>query len=354
MTRKINVLSNVLTFVITIALCIVAVIVTNGKFVAEMLEVVLNFTLGAIIAGLICTTLHELGHVIFGKANGFDLISFTVWFFKWHKRGKKFEFDFVMIKDSAGYTEMLPKYNDNLDKRFYKMTMGGSVLVFFAMLIGLVPIFINITNFTLYSILLMFLPIGAYVFFGNILPMATSGVRNDGAILMGIKNKEDSLKVAVNILAIQGEMYNGKTPAEIDKSLYFDLPQLPEDDYHFAMLLNARYLYYLDAGDIENALSVSDRLLGLESYYSKEAMFEFKRDALYNACVLKPNEDLADELMYELEKVLNKDNSVGNIRAKMAYLLAVNQEPDSLDMFYKKGVKEAKKHPLKGVKSCST
>lgn len=348
MSKKINIISNVLTFCITIALCVLAVVVTNGRYVVDMPKVVLNFTLGAIIAGLICTALHELGHVIFGKSNGFDLISICIWFFKWHKRGKKFEFDFVMIKDCAGYTEMLPKHNDNLDKRFNRMTMGGSVFVFVAMLIGLIPIFVNISSFTLYSVLLMFLPIGAYVFFGNILPMSTGGVRNDGAILSGIKNGEDSVKVALNILAIQGEMYNGKTPAEIDKKLYFDIPQLPEDDYNFAMILNARYLYYLDAGEVENALSVSERLLSLEDYFSKEAMFDFKRDALYNACVLKLDEEVADDLMYELEKTLNKDNSVANIRAKMAYLIVISKEVDSLGVFYKKGVKEAKKHPLKG------
>ena len=53
--------------------------------------------------------------------------------------------------------------------------------------------------------------------------------------------------------------------------------------------------------------------------------------------------------MYELDKYLNKSNTVTNVRAKMAYLLYVKGETEMVDMFYKKGVKEANKHQLKGL-----
>ncbi len=348
MSRRTNLISNILTFALTIAFCCLAVYVANGRYYVEMYEVFLNFALGAIVAGFVCTAVHELGHLVFGKANGFKLVSLTIWFFRWKKCGKKTVFEFTWMTDSAGGTEMIPTYAENLKKRLRNMTVGGSIFTFIVMLVGLIPVFVEGLSFTVFSLLILFLPIGAYVFFGNILPMTNGGARNDGAVLLGLRKNHDSTTVALNILAIDSELYNGKTPSEIDENLYFDLPQLPEDDLNFAILLNARYLYYLDCGDFENAKAVTDRLLTLDEYFGKEVMFEFKRDALYNACTFDFNEDVADDLMYELEKFLNNNNTAGNVRAKMAYLIGVSKETEQIDDFYKKGVKEAKKHPLKG------
>ena len=52
--------------------------------------------------------------------------------------------------------------------------------------------------------------------------------------------------------------------------------------------------------------------------------------------------------MYEAEDYLNKYNTLTNIRIKLAYLYFIVGERGSVDTFYKKGIKEAKKCPLKG------
>ena len=128
----------------------------------------------------------------------------------------------------------------------------------------------------------------------------------------------------------------------------FDLPQLPEDSLNFAMLLNARYAYYLDKQDYENAKKITDRLLSLEEYLPKNYVNIVKTDALYNACTFDFNEEKADDLMYELEIYLNNVNTVTNVRVKLAYMLNVKQENGNLDMFFKKGYKEADRCQIKG------
>ena len=68
-------------------------------------------------------------------------------------------------------------------------------------------------------------------------------------MLKGLIKKEPSYLTAVNILAIEAYLYQGFTPSEIDKQLYFGAPQLPEDDLNFILLTNYRLSYYIDAGD---------------------------------------------------------------------------------------------------------
>ena len=81
----------------------------------------------------------------------------------------------------------------------------------------------------------------------------------------------------------------------------------------------------------------------------KSVRYVIKTDALYNACTFDYNEDSADDLMYELEKYLNKTNDLTAVRVKLAYLAFIRRDTTQLETFYAKGVKDAKKHTIKGL-----
>lgn len=349
MSRRINFINNVLVMLFTVAGVFAVVFVANGTFDASMGTVLLYFAVSAVIAGFICTLFHEVGHLIAGKINGFAFISMTVWFFKWSKVRGKITFSFVMFGDEAGYTEMVAKTTDDLANKLKKMTLGGLIATAIPMLLGVIPFFfagkLPLFAFCLFA---MFLPIGIYTFFDSTLPMSSGGAGNDGKVLLGLRKNDDDTKVILSMLAVQSELFNGKTPAEIDEKYYFDLPQLAEDDLNFAMLLSARYDYYLDKKDYENAKKTSDRLISISDYLPKSYLNIVKTNALYAACTFAKNEDAADELMAELEKYLDKRNGSLEVRAKIAYILYIRKEKDALDVFYKKGVKEANRARLRG------
>ena len=349
MSRRVNFINNAIELILTIAGLFAVVMVANGTFNANLGIVLTFFAIGAIIAGFVCTVLHETGHLIAGKKNGFAFVSMVIWFFRWSKERGKITFDFVMMGDEAGYTEMVAKNTENLDKRLKNMTLGGLIATAPAMLMGVIPFFI-VDKLSLFGFLLwaMFLPIGIYMFFGDALPMSSGGFGNDGKVLYSIKRNDDDIKVCLSILKIQSELFNGKTPSEIDEKYYFDLPQLAEDNWNFATLLSARYEYYLDKKDYENAKKTTDRMLSLTQYFPRSYEYAVKVHALYNACTFDRNDTLADDLMSELEKYLNKRNGSVEIRVKMAYLLYIKGETEALDVFYKKGVKETNKCPLRG------
>ncbi len=353
MKRTANIINNVLSMLITFGALVAVVLVCNKYYYGEPFKILGLILLGAILSGFLIAVSHELGHFLAGKRNGFKLYAITIWFFKWTKLGKRTIFSFTLPLEEAGYTEMLPTCSDNMEKRYRKLTEGGIYGPLIFTLIGIsslvlvsfdvsVPLFV----FCLWS---MFFPLGAYYLFGNLLPMSSNGVPNDGAVIFSLKKQDDVSKVNVAILKYQAEMFNGKTPSEVDEKLLFDLPQLPEDSLSFAMLLDARYNFYLDKEDYENAKKVSDRLMSIIDYMPKNIRYVAQTNALYNACTFDFDEQKADDLMYELEKFLNNVNTTLTVRAKLVYLLNVEKNNENFETFYKKGLREARRCPISGL-----
>lgn len=353
MSKKINVINNVITYVVTFGMFIV-VTALGEKYYDNFWALMFLLLGGALLAWIITTFFHELGHVIAGKKNRFAFVSMSVFFLKWTKVKSKIKFSFASMGYQAGYTEMVPQDSQDIEKRYVNLTAGGALFTIIPVVLGIIPLFFSNLPMWAFCLWAMLLPVGVYSILDNILPMINEGVKNDGAVILSIKKKDDSSKVMINLLKIQAESFQGKTPSEIDKSLYFDLPQLPEDDYNFFFLLNARYNYYLDLGDYDNAKKTTDRLFSLEEYFPKELMDVVKADALYNACTFDFNESRADDLTYEIEKYLNSNNSLTNVRVKLAYILFVKGETEFFEGFYKKGLKEASRCQIKGLAQFET
>ena len=350
MKRKINIINYLITIIITFLVFFFTLLKCSEQYGGQIFDWVLRFVVGAIVSGFICALVHEIGHYIAGRKNGFIFSSMAVWFFRLRKDGKKIKFDFIMLGEQAGYTEMIPSSEQDLDVKLKKMTIGGLIASFIIMMLGIPALYLtdylSVWAFAIWS---MFLTMGAYYFFGTALPASDEHTLNDGAVLYNLKKKTDTSKVMVNLLKIQANLYQGKTPSEIDEKLYFDVPQLREDDVNFALLLNARYQYYLDKKDYEDAQKCSDRLLTLEEYLPKAYFTIFNIDALYNACTFSRDEYKADDIMYEVDKYINAVNDNQTLRAKLAYLLNVRQEREGADMFFNKAYKEADKCQLKGL-----
>lgn len=350
MSRKLNVINNIITIIFTVVVSYICFAFCVGKFNKQLLELALPLVLGLILVSFLQTFFHELGHLFFGKLNGFVLISFRVWFVKFYRRKNKIKTCFSKLNDAAGATEMVAKNSNNLLKRFKSMTFGGLLFSFLSMLLGLIAIFVDMP-YWLACIIILFLPVGCYSVLGNLLTIEEYGYKNDGATLLGLKKQDDNSKIIVGLLNIQSQLFNGKTPSEIDQNFYFDLPQLPEDNSNFLSLLIFRYYYYLDKGDYAEALKIIQRLLTLEMYMTKDMQMGVKTEALYMYSAHFRDEQKVDDLMYELEDYLNKNNTASVVRAKLAYILFIGEENADVNLFYKKGIKEAKKCPILGLKN---
>lgn len=348
MTRTKRIIYDIIAYVAALALLFTAIYIKQESFGI----VPLLFTLlGAVVVSILNSFFHEAGHLIVAKARGFYVVSMSFLFFKFYKQGGKTHFKFSFSGESAGYTEMLPKTDVNLAKRFYSVTLAGPFFNLILVVLGVMPyIFKGGLSVNLYCLLAAITPISAYFFLDNVLPKSFGGVRNDGGVAYGIRKNDDVSKVTLNVLKIQSELYNGKSPAEVDRSLYFDLPQICEEESAFLSLLSVRYLYYLDECDYENAEKVTERMRALTENATAATKNVVLKYALYNACTFDFNEEKADEYMYEAENYLNADNDAESVRIKTAYLLYVKKETENLPMFFDKLYREIDKIEIEGLK----
>ena len=117
MSKRLNIINNVISMVLTIVAMFATIIVCLNVYVRhQMIEIVLWACLGAIVAGFINALFHELGHFIAGKKNGFALAEISIWFFKWSVENGKVCFSFTLPLAEAGYTSMIPKYKEDMEK----------------------------------------------------------------------------------------------------------------------------------------------------------------------------------------------------------------------------------------------
>lgn len=350
MNRKTNIFYNIICIVVPIALLIVILFLCKNNYEYNILPIMLYCVVGALFFGVLNVVLHEVGHVFFGKLNGFVLINFTVLIFSFTKTNRGTICKIIKPSDCAGSTELVSKNTVNFKRRFAMMTAGGIVFNALLVIAGIVPLFlIEFLPEWIFVCWSICLPISTYCFFNNALPIFNSVARNDGGVLYGLKKNDCESQVGVNLMKIESELYNGITPSEIESNLYFELPQLPENSLSYISLLSARFFYYLNERDYEGAKKVCSRFISLYDYLPEFITYRVKTYLLYSYCTFDFNEKKADDLTSDLEKFLNDNNDAFTVLVKTAYVTFVQKDIESFEKFYAKGIREADKMKITGL-----
>ena len=317
-------------FDIAVVVVLAGIVIYLGyeHYYAQIDSVVLIFSLvlGGLISSLVCCVFHELGHIVFGLASGFRFNSLRIGPLKIFRDEGKLRCTFKEIPETvAGAAEMLPRNADNLYTKYLIVTIGGLTFSFLFLLAAVLTLYFYARiPFVAYALVCSSLPCAFHLFFYNALPFSSEDLDTDGALLRGLIKKETSYLTAVNILAVEGYLYQGFSPSEIEQKLYFGLPQLPEDDFNFILLTNYRLMYYLDGGDIENAVRACDRLESLLEYVPSYYFDDIASDILFCECAVKGNADVAREMYPSLEKYLRIEDTLQSRRILAAYELYVN------------------------------
>lgn len=324
MSNKTNLINNfILLGLSMVAIVIVGVVSSNAISAIDF-----KMLYSVVVFVVLNSVLHELFHVIAGAINGFKIVSYRVLWFKWYSREGKVKFTLAPVGDQIGEAELLPTRYDDIEKRYKKVALAGIIANCVLFVVGIVCMFFwhlwTVDESVIWFRLTAFaMPVSLYFILANALPMTIDFYRNDGAVIYGILKKDDSTTVSFSLMKIQSMLYQGKTPSEIPEELYFDLPQLREDDPNFIMLLSARYSYYLDKGDLEKAKEVVTRLLTLKDYINKDMENQLQAEFLYSYSTFMYDENSADNIMEDYDKYLNKALTCPIMRAKLAYVTYV-------------------------------
>lgn len=209
--------------------------------------------IAALLAALpLSILLHELGHMLFGAIVKIRAIP-----------------HFSIAGSSS--CKIIPKTDKNLRGRLICTTIGGLVINFIVIIVGITVQFIirYFSYMWLVWLWLLTFPLATasfFVFAYNIFPNITGNGKTDGLVAYELIKNDDSARVTLSVLCVQAQILKGKPIEEVDEKLLFDVPVIREDDPAFISLTELRYEYFAARGDTEQAKMYKDRFEQLKIY----------------------------------------------------------------------------------------
>lgn len=225
---------------------------------------------GVAVSCILAPVLHELGHVVFARAQNMEIVRVKCFCVLYtHENGKKrWSFISPFAEDQ---TQAVPKTGGNMQKRATAYVLGGLILqgVFTAFVASL-AIVLSLSKLCVFA-LWGFLPYATYLWLINALPFAYPSGKTDALVYQDLKKGNASGRNLLAVMQIQGELYEGKSFSEIGAEWYFAPPQLCEDEPLYAVMLDLRYRYYLEKEEYEKATDCLNRLAQSQAYLSDSA-----------------------------------------------------------------------------------
>ncbi len=282
----------------------------------------LAFLLGMAVSFVITPIYHEVGHLFFLSVNKMECVYIKCFCFKQYIKNGKKRFGFAS-PFRADETQAIPKTGGNMQKRAQAYTLGGLIFSGFLVVVLLAAaLTCTLLRVTLYE-LWGAVPYAAYLFLLNVAPLEYASGKTDALVYRGIKKGEPAENTLLSAMEIQGRRYEGKTFTEIDEGYYFNLPQLPENEPLFAVILDLRYRYYLEKGDLKNAADCLNRLVQSQAYLSDVEVEKIAAELTYMHAL---NGDLerAEEIGKLCKKYLQNETATSK-RILAAYSAASGQ-----------------------------
>ncbi len=279
--------------------------ISTGKAVILLFLVFLSFALLRILH----TLLHELGHMIFGKIVGFQLISFQLYRYLFVPRMRSIN---KLGKKNITYqTNMKPKEKDKAYK-YVIYSLGGCLITAIAL------ICVSITGFkekgTLVSIMkYVFLYEGIVSVVRNMLPNYHGEYGNDGfnAYCLG-KYKSMRQSFYYQCMLYQ-ELLSGKSPYNV--TLGIEAITVIKDNYNIFSYYPSVYLYYkcIDSNKLKEALECLKIIKEHEVLFGQQIRNKIWLEELYFRCMTEKDFSITEEELNKL-KTMAKSGSVEVVR----------------------------------------
>ena len=272
--------------------------------------------------------LHEAGHVVCGKLCGMRFVSVSVPLLTIYKTDGKLycKWNTTRASETAGACRMYPEKAEKAERKFFFFAAGGVLFNVVHLIVGLI-FCLFFDNGILWLTLGMTLPYCAYLLILNLLPSSSGEGNFDGAIIWGLLKREPSALVEAKLFVAQGYILLGKTPGLVPRELFFDLPQLPEDDPNFTAVQLWRYAYFLDRWQKENAANCVTRLESCLEYIPESQLLPVYCELTYAYSFLIPDKAAAQKYYDELKKgKIPGEYAADACRAEAAYALLYENE----------------------------
>lgn len=182
--------------------------------------------------------LHEGGHKLFGSFVGMNVRS---------------ERSPTCLISSASIVS--PKNSRNIVRKLVVTTTGGLAVNLLCAAVGAG----FLAGGGVLNLLSFIAPSSLYLFVLNAIPATYSSGKTDMLIITEAAFRRPCSLVLERVLYVQGLLAEGTPIEEIDEELLFSVPQIPDDEHAFAMLVSLRAEYFAAKGDELNARKWRDR-----------------------------------------------------------------------------------------------
>lgn len=283
---------------------------------------------GLLIGWSVSAFAHELGHAVAAKRNGFEVAAFSFLIFRYDKQAiKKFTVSFK--NDFLGATDVVPVSKEDIDRHYAKTVAGGIIGSLIASAVLTVGFMLSIVlSAPLAAMFFCGMPLSLVILIINAIPGLVKG--NDGSEFEKMMKDGDEKIATTRLLTITAELYEGKSYAEIDETLF-------ENDLKISSALKLRFalLKLRRAEEIFEPKKIVESLEELqtgEDYLDDEAAIE-----ILFAYILIGDESKIAEYEYLLDKCDTLPGASG-MRTLVYY---ANYKGD--DKYVKATLKSAKK-----------
>lgn len=300
---------------------------------------------GMVMGFILAQTLHELGHIGFAAAVKMELVYTKFFCLKFYREKGKLRIGFAS-PFAPDETQVIPKRAGNMAKRAKVYTLGGLILG--GVLLALV-LAVNILLFCLKMpshFLLGTLPYCVYSVLLNAVPFDYASGKTDALVYRGICKGYDTEKVMLSAMEIHGKLYEGYSYSEIDEKYYYDVPQLCEDEPMFAVILDLRYRYHLEKGELRKAAECLNRLVQSREYLTQEETGKIAVELVFMHAIVGDIER-AEESAKLCQDFLKRDEPSAK-RALLAYSLLTGKT-DAVPILKEQWKTCIKKESVKGA-----
>ncbi|MBQ8375075.1 MAG: hypothetical protein IJX98_05840 [Clostridia bacterium] len=300
---------------------------------------------GVIVSFVVAPVLHEVGHVGAAACGKMECVQVKCFCFRYIRENNKGRITLVS-PFADDQTQVIPKTGGNMLARAKAYTLGGLLLegAFTVIVAGaaITLACLHINSFTLWGLL----PYLAYLFLINAMPLEYPSGKTDMLAYIGLKKGYPTEKNMLAAMEIQGELYEGKSFSEIDERLYFNAPQLCEDEPLYAVMLDLKYRYFLEKGDMEKSADCLNRLARNQEYLSDREVEKVAAELTYMHS-LNGDHERAKDCSKLCEDYLKTDAATAK-RALAAYCKAFGKE-EAVELLIEQAEVLLQKERVKGL-----
>jgi hypothetical protein len=197
----------------------------------------------SLFAGILAIAIHELGHVLFGIANGFRFLFFTVGPVTIENINNRIHMkENKSWENFGGVASTLPNDMDtpHIERKWFWFAAGGPL-----MSISNAILCYTLYAFTAYNFLIYFTIGHIAIFLATIIPSKTG---TDGRILLNFITNKEKIKSDIETVFINRELYSSKRPRDWDNQLKeICKKRIQMNTDPFAISTHYMFLYYYTA-----------------------------------------------------------------------------------------------------------